>query len=49
MWGSHRHQEERGLAAGAVLGETGSLSAVLSDDFWEGSTGGMTDGREKGK
>jgi hypothetical protein len=36
-------------APGAVLGETGRPSAVLSDDFLEGSTGGMVDGRKKVK
>ena len=37
------------FGSGCGFGEAGSPSTVLSDDFWEGSTGGMTDGREKKK
>lgn len=49
LWGWHRHQEERDLAPGAVFEETGRPSAVLTDDFLEESTDGMTDGRKKKK
>ena len=44
-----RHRKERDSAQGAVLGKKGRPSAVLTDDFLEGSTGGMEDGRKKGK
>ena len=49
LWGFHGHQKERGWAAGAVLGEKGSPSAVLTDDFLAGSDDRMTDGRKKRK
>ena len=49
LWGWHRHQEERGSAAGAVFEESGRPSAVLRDDFLVLSTGGMTDIRKKKK
>lgn len=49
LLGLHRRQKERGSAPGAFLGDTGRPSVVLTDDFLEGSTGGMTDGRKKKK
>jgi hypothetical protein len=49
LFGRHRQQEERSAVPGAVFLETGRLSTVLTDDFLMRSTGGMRDGRKKGK
>ena len=49
LLGWPRHQGGKDLVPGAFFEEMGSRSAVLTDDFLAGSTGGMTDGRKKKK
>jgi len=45
----YQHQEERDLSPGAFFEEAGRSSAVLTGDFLERSTDGMTDIRKKKK